>query len=399
VLTPRRLLALGVLTVAAVALIGLALSHGADNSAGVRNPGPSPPRQAAHHPVSPELSLARGLSLDQLAGQRVIYAYAGTSPPRSLIAAIRSGEAAGVIFFGANISSPNQIRGVIRRLQAARKSSPVRAPLLMLVDQEGGEVRRLPGAPVPSQKLIGESPDAVRLARAAGSGAGRNLNRAAISVNLAPVLDVYRTPGNFIDEFQRSYSDNPRTVARLGATFVPAQQHAGVAATAKHFPGLGAAATGQNTDAEPTTLRLSLHALRAVDEAPYRSAIAAGVKLVMSSWAVYPSLDAHRPAGLSPTVIGSELRGRLGFRGVTITDALGAGGLRHFGTIGQRGVLAARAGEDLLICTAIGADDRPALAGTRVRRAIASAFRRGALSSADARQATARILALRGQIG
>jgi beta-N-acetylhexosaminidase len=399
VLTPRRLVALGIMVVAAVAIAGLALSHGVGNRAGVRDPGPSPPRQAARHPVSPELSLARRLSLDQLAGQRVIYAYAGTSPPRSLVAAIRSGEAAGVIFFGANISSPGQIRGVIKRLQAARESSPVHARLVMLVDQEGGEVRRLPGAPAASPKLIGESPNAAALARAAGSAAGRNLKRAALNVNLAPVLDVYRTPGNFIDEFHRSYSDNPRTVARLGAAFIPAQQHIGVAATAKHFPGLGAAATGQNTDAEPTTLRLSLHALRAVDEAPYRSAIAAGVKLVMSSWAVYPSLDARRPAGLSPTVISSELRGRLGFRGVTITDALGAGGLRHFGPIGQRGVLAARAGEDLLICTPIGADDRPALAGSRVRRAIASAFRRGALSLADARRATARILALRGQIG
>jgi Glycosyl hydrolase family 3 N terminal domain len=107
---------------------------------------------------------------------------------------------------------------------------------------------------------------------------------------------------------------DPREVSRLGAASISAQQRTGVAATAKHFPGLGAAATNQNTDEGPVTLNLSLDTIRRVDEVPYPAAIQAGVELVMSSWAVYPALDPPRPAGLSPTVIQGELRARLGFR-------------------------------------------------------------------------------------
>src|SRR5947208_2918205 len=84
------------------------------------------------------------------------------------------------------------------------------------------------------------------------------------------------------------------------------KQRPGVAATAKHFPGLGAAATNQDTDSRPVTLNVPRHQLRTVDERPYRSAIPAGVKLVMVSWARYPALDKRRPAGLSRTVVQGE---------------------------------------------------------------------------------------------
>ena len=87
-------------------------------------------------------------------------------------------------------------------------------------------------------------------------------------------------------------------MAQLGTDFIEAQQKTGVAATAKHFPGLGAAATNQDTDSGPVTLHVSKRNLRRIDELPYRSAIPAGVKLVMVSWAVYPALDPSRPAGL-----------------------------------------------------------------------------------------------------
>ena len=85
---------------------------------------------------------------------------------------------------------------------------------------------------------------------------------------------------------------------------------------------------------------------------PYQSAITAGTKLVMLSWATYPALDAKFPAGLSPTIVQGELRQRLGFGGVTITDALEANGLKHFGSTANRATLAAKAGMDLLLCAA-----------------------------------------------
>jgi len=339
--------------------------------------------------------LVQRLSNQQLAGQRIVYAYAGLRPPASLLAAIRAGEAGGVIFFAPNISSVGQLRAVIGELQRASLASPLHDRLLILTDQEGGDVRRLPGAPIRSEKQVGEAADAVAAAAAAGAGAGRNLRGAGVSVNLAPVLDVYRQPGDFIDEFQRSYSSDSGRVALLGAAFIAAQQRLGVAATAKHFPGLGSASRSQNTDLGPVTLRSSLSTLRAVDEAPYVSAIAAGVKLVMTSWAVYPALDPHLPAGLSPAVIQGELRGRLGFTGVTITDGIEAGALARFGSVGNRGVLAASAGADLILCATTNPDDNTPALGTAARNAIASALTHGRLARGAAQQAAGRILALR----
>ena len=335
----------------------------------------------------------RALSSAQLAGQRVVYSYPGLTVPSALLAAIGAGQAAGVIFFGGNISSDAQIASVIGQLVQAQRQSPVSSPLLLMTDQEGGLVRRLPGAPVLSEKQIGESADPAAQAAAAGTGAGQNLAGAGLNVNLAPVLDVYRTPGNFDDLFQRSYSMNPQTVADLGADFITAQQATGIAAAAKHFPGLGTATSAQNTDQRPVTLTVPLTALRTIDEYPYQAAIAAGVKLVLVSWAIYPALDPARPAGLSPTVVGGELRQRLGFTGVTITDALEASALQPFGTIGQRATLAAQAGMDLILCSA-----QQATEGDQAKIALENGYQDGTLGQAAFQAALQRVLALKSSL-
>ncbi|MGH3153956.1 MAG: glycoside hydrolase family 3 N-terminal domain-containing protein [Streptosporangiaceae bacterium] len=330
------------------------------------------------------------LSSLQLAGQRVIYSYSGLTVPAALLQAITAGQAAGVIFFGGNISSQAQIASVIKQLVAAQQASPVAAPLLLMTDQEGGEVRRLPGAPAMSEKQIGASANPALAASQAGTGAGQNLAGVGMNVNLAPVLDVYYKAGNFIDQFQRSYSSKAPVVTECGQAFITAQQQAGVAATAKHFPGLGSATRSQNTDAGPVTLEVSLSGLRGKDEVPYPAAIAAGVKLVMCSWAIYPALDATYPAGLSTAWVQGELRGRLGFGGVTITDAIEAGALTAFGSYGQRAVLAAQAGMDLLLCSAQDPSE-----GQSVTSALASALDAGQLGSAAFNAAVSRVTALR----
>ena len=339
---------------------------------------------------TPAAQTPAALTSRQLAGQRVIFSYSGLTVPSSLLQQIRVGQAAGVIFFGGNISSHAQIASVIRQLRQAQRQSPVTQPLLLMTDQEGGLVRRLSGAPTLSQKQIGLSPNPGAAASSAGTAAGRNLAGVGMNVNLAPVLDVFYQPGNFIDQFQRSYSSRASVVATCGKAFIAAQQRVGVAATAKHFPGLGAAATSQNTDLRPVTLHVPLSGLRSKDEVPYPAAIAAGVKLIMTSWAVYPALDAHRPAGLSPAVIQGELRGRLGYKGVTITDAIEAGALAAFGTSAQRAVLAARAGMDLLLCSA----QNPAQ-GQAVVKALATALDRGQLGRTAFNAAVGRVTALR----
>ncbi len=133
---------------------------------------------------------------------------------------------------------------------------------------------------------------------------------------------------------------------------VRAQQATGVAATAKHYPGLGAATRAQNTDLGVVTLTQPAKEIRSVGELAFAPVIAAGVELVLTSWAVYPAIDPSYPSGLPKKFVGGELRRRQHFRGVTITDALEAGALEPFGDTGRRAVLAAEAGMDLLLCSA-----------------------------------------------
>ena len=327
-----------------------------------------------------------------MAGQRVIYSYSGLTPPAALLSLIRKGEVAGVIFFAQNISSKEQIKGVIKTLTeaAADPGNPVQAPLLLMIDQEGGKIRHLPGEPVLSQRQIGASADPAAQAAKAGTAAGLNLRGVSMNVDLAPVLDVFRKAGGFDDQYGRSYSTVPSVVSKLGTDFIKAQQATGVAATAKHFPGLGAATKVQNTDLRPVTLNLTQASLRSVDEAPYKAAIAAGVRLVMVSWAVYPALDSKLPAGFSPTVVQGELRGRLKFQGVTITDALEAAALTPFGTMQHRAVLAAKAGMDLVLVAA-----RDVSKGEQASQGLQDAYTDGTLGKAAFQAALGRIIDLR----
>jgi beta-N-acetylhexosaminidase len=384
----RWLLAGGLAVALASAAPAMATASGRTAAAGGQVTGRD---SAARRPALPAASA--GLSPQQLAGQRVIYSYPGLTPPASLISLIQHGQAAGVIFFGQNISSKQQIAGVIKQLDQADASplNPVRAPLLLLTDQEGGQVRRLPGRPYLSEKQIGANPlpQAEILATEAGQGAATNLRGVGMNVNLAPVLDVYRQAGDFDDQFGRSYSMDPGVVSDLGTRMIKAQQAGGVAATAKHFPGLGAAAASQNTDVGPVTLNLSLNTLRTVDEVPFAAAIQAGVKLIMVSWAVYPALGA-RPAGLSPNVVEGELRNRLHFTGVTITDALEAGALRPFGSTQHRTLRAALAGMDLMLCAA-----QDVTQGQQASAELAADYTDGTLNGPAFLASVNRVIALR----
>jgi len=353
-------------------------------------------RRAAAAGLPHRAAALPAMSDRQLAGQRIIYSYQGLTPPAQLLRRIRNGQAAGVIFFAGNIASRAQIRQVAAELQRAAmsKRNPVRQPLLLMTDQEGGVVRRLPGAPFRSEKQVGEAAHPATAAATAGTGAGKNLLGAGLNVNLAPVLDVYRTAGNFIDEFGRSYSMDPNVVSALGAEFIKAQQVVGVGATGKHFPGLGSARRAQNTDERPVTLHLSVNNIRTVGELPYKAAIAAGVKLVMMSWAAYPALGSRRPAGLSSKIVQGELRQRLGYTGVTITDSMGAGALVHYGSTAHRSVLAATAGMDLLLC----ASERVGQ-GIEGLDGLLGGYRDGTLDKSAFRAAVARVIVLRATVG
>ena len=333
------------------------------------------------------------LSAPQLVGQRVIVSYDGLEPPDELFELIREGKVAGVIFFGANIANRTQIANVISDLQEAARHAvlprPLRRPLLMMTDQEGGIVRRIPGPPGLTEQQIGEDPQSRLLAKQAGRAAGRTVGSVGVNVNLAPVLGVLSTSDNFLQQFGRLYGIHKRKVSRLGGAFISAQQRQGVATTAKHFPGLGGAGS-TDTDTAPISIDRTRHQLRTIDEFPYHKAIADGTRLVMISNATYPALDPNRPASLSRPIMQGQLRRRLGFRGVTITDALEAGGLEEFGSIPHRGVLAARAGADLLLFSEQEIDE-----GVGGYRELRATFQGGSMNEREFRASVRRVLRLR----
>ncbi len=137
-------------------------------------------------------------------------------------------------------------------------------------------------------------------------------------------------------------------------------------------------------------MTVPLGLLRRRDEGPYPSAVHAGVQLTMVSWAIYTAIDKHYPAGLSRDTVQGELRGRHGFGGVTITDALEAGALNPFGSIAQRAVLAAQAGMDLILCSAQDVSEGQEAAG-----ALAAGLSNGKLRSGEFDRALGRVTALR----
>ncbi|KAL4981271.1 glycoside hydrolase superfamily [Aspergillus falconensis] len=326
-------------------------------------------------------------------GQHVIFSYPGTTPPDRLFDLIQAGEVGGIILFGENVTE--DLPETIERILSTYRESPAYSgtPLLIMTDQEGGQIRRLPGAPEQSAREVGDSADPFAAAGETGAGAAETLKSYNMNVNLAPVLDVYREEGDFTDHYGRSYSDNTTVVSGCAAQFVEDQQRTNVLATAKHFPGLGAASTEENTDGRPVTINLSLDEIRAVDEVPYHDVIRAGVAMVMPSWAIYPALDAERPAGMSSRWIQEELRGRLGYDGVIITDAIEAGSLGAFSDDGNRALLAKKAGVDLLL-----ASGRNVTQGESIVAALRAALESGELSQEELDASRKRVQGVRARL-
>jgi beta-N-acetylhexosaminidase len=327
-------------------------------------------------------SVAETLPATQLAGERIVVGLRGTSISPGLREAIARGRVAGVVLFAENIPSRAAGRRLIARLQAIPRPPKLRDPLLVMTDQEGGLVKRVGGAPTASAQRMGAR-GAVFSAQQ-GRRTAANLRDLGINVDLAPVLDVGR-PGGVIAETERSFGT---TAARVEATAIPfakALQAGGVAATGKHFPGFGAAR--ENTDFAVERVELSKRELRAVDERPYAAFAADGGKLVMLSTAIYPAFS-DRPAAFTRAIATGELRHRLGFEGVTITDALETPAVEHFGSTAKVALAGSRAGDDLLLFARLGPSEQ-------AWKALLGGLRSGRLDRSEFEKAAERVLDLR----
>jgi beta-N-acetylhexosaminidase len=337
----------------------------------------------------PDSGGAAELTLAQAVGQRIVVSLPGTTVPDALARQVRRGEVAGVILFSRNIASRAQLRALTARLQAERRRGPValRAlPLLAMIDQEGGLVKRLPGAPSRSAAQMGATGDPA-VARAEGVATARNLRGVGVNVDLAPVLDLGLS-GSFQRASGRAFGATPAAVSRYAGAFADGLAAGGVLAAAKHFPGLGRATT--NEDLQLNRIEVDRDLLRAQDEAPFAALARDGVPLTMVSTGVYPALTA-RPAMFAPEIATDELRDVVGFQGVSITDDLEVPALVRVSP--ERKALAAvRAGDDLLLFA------QTASAAQRGAAALRRAVTSGAIARTTIDAGADRVLALRGRL-
>jgi beta-N-acetylhexosaminidase len=332
------------------------------------------------------------LTVAQLAGLRVVASFRDIGAdrvPTSLARRIRAGTIGAVCLFAQNGHTVSAIRRLTRKLQAIPRPPGLREPLLIMIDQEGGQVRRITDSPPAESALQMATDDSVAQIRARGLATGRGLVRAGVNLDLAPVSDIPRQ-GSTLLQFKRTFgglNTPPATIGANAAAFASGLLAAGVQPTAKHFPGFGAAEV--NSDLESVTINLSANTLRTVDEQSFAAVVKAGARVVMVGNAIYPALDPTVPATLSRKIATTEVRKQLGFNGVTITDDLEAGALRQYGGPGQIAVKAAAAGDDLVLFA------RNYKSSVQAASALTAALRSGKLSMASARAAAGRILALR----
>jgi beta-N-acetylhexosaminidase len=287
---------------------------------------------------------------DQAVLGQLMLAFDGTTLPEPMAHRLHDRPAAGVTLFRhANVEDPGQLRELTAAIQ---RHAPADLPFLIAVDQEGGQLAGLGAASTPfaGAMALGAVGDA-DLAQRVGAAVGRELRAAGVNVNYAPVCDLATDPAN-PGLGVRAFGDDPQRAAELVAAFARGVGASGVAATLKHFPGMGHISADTHHGSVET--RIDAEVLRARELVPFRAGIAAGAPMVMCGHAAVAAITgrADLPATLAPPIVTGLLREELGFTGVAISDALNMRALAQ--TEGGRAIEAIaglRAGLDLLLLT------------------------------------------------
>ncbi|MCU1475132.1 glycoside hydrolase family 3 N-terminal domain-containing protein [Amnibacterium sp.] len=292
-------------------------------------------------------AVVEGMSVEQQAGTVLMTAGTVDELP-GLAALVRDGAVGGVMIRGRSSAGVDAVAAAVRTVTTAADPS---VPLLVATDEEGGEVQVLSGpgfGAIPSAvDQAGESPTALT---AATERWGRALADAGVNLDLAPVADTPCT-ANLHDnppvaDLRRNYGTDPVAAARSVAAVVRGLAATGIGATVKHFPGLGCVSQNTDTDAHVVDDAITVDSARL---APFSAGMTAGARAVMVSSAIYDRIDGSRPALFSTIVIGGLLRGRLGFRGMVMSDDVGAAAALAAWTPGQRATRFVAAGGDLLL--------------------------------------------------
>jgi beta-N-acetylhexosaminidase len=266
------------------------------------------------------------LSLAQQAGQRLMVGFDGKSFNTDLKFLIGTLKVGGIILFSRNLGSPDDIRQLCGDVQDYAKSSG-QPPLIIAIDQEGGQVARLKApffSEFPGNPAIKTIDDALNFARVTAS----ELRSIGVNMNYAPVLDVTRPdiPGIMAG---RSFGSDPHQVATLGTTIIETLEKNGILSVAKHFPGIGRTVLDSHLDLP--VVREDMADLDSCDLIPFQAAIQSGVSGVMLSHILYEKLDPLWPASLSVRIARDLLRVRMHYTGLVMTDDLDMGAItRHY---------------------------------------------------------------------
>lgn len=281
-------------------------------------------------------------NIEQLVGRMFVVGFQGTSAPDYVLEWLREGHIGGVILFARNVESPAQLAALTHSLHQAASR-----PILIGIDQEGGTVARLRAgfSEIPSAMALSNANDE-GLCQACYAVLGTEMHALGINWDYAPVLDISYNKDN-PTVGTRSFGTKASRVSRYASAAVRGLQEAGVAACAKHFPGLGN--TAIDTHLALPTIDTPLAQLLQDDLAPYRAVIQQGIASLMTTHTIYATLDDQYPATLSPHVIQRLIREELRFDGVVTSDCMEMKAIADHYEAGAYAALGALAGLDVIL--------------------------------------------------
>lgn len=292
--------------------------------------------------VDPIAEKMEEMTLDEKIGQLFISGMEGTEMTDETAAMIEENALGGVILFQPNLEDPDRSLQLVNDLKQVEEANDI--PLFISVDQEGGQVERLPGLPpLKSAGEIGEHDR--KFAYENGQLLAELLKAYGMNLNFAPVLDVDSNPNNPVIA-DRAFGDNAEIVSEMGISMMQGMQDEGVITSVKHFPGHGD--TDVDSHEQLPVVNKSRQELEETEFIPFETAVNTGVDMVLMAHIKLPELGIDVPASFSKDAV-DILRDDWHYDGVIITDDLTMGAITENYEMGEVTVNAVKAGVDILM--------------------------------------------------
>ena len=299
--------------------------------------------------------------LEEKVGQLLIVGFEGTELNDNTKAYIQDLEVGGLIFFGRNIQSKDQVTALVEDIKDISN-----IPLLLAIDEEGGIVSRLPEEykRLPDSMDIGNTRD-TDLALEYGELLGNRVGSLGLNLNFAPVMDIHSNPSNPVIG-KRAFGTTAEMVSEMGISVAKGIKNTNVIPSIKHFPGHGDTSTDSHI--ELPIINKSLDDIRDFELIPFREAIEEDIEMIMSAHILIPSIDEEYPATLSQRILGDLLRDEMGYEGIIISDDMTMGAIVNNYSLEGASIDFLQAGGDiLLVCHGA---DHPRLVFDKIMESI-----------------------------